>query len=274
MDLAQAQCQPLLRSRATVLSASHCLPCMPNPSLTKQRGPNTIVTFGMRRTQLLRLEKLMGKDRVEKLFGTQPKFRSYACQTFTYQLIRWLNGANKRRNYERVIRLIANIKRLTEILDTERICIEQSRFDGLNMPKRGYSFREWSTLYDRISGELRRHKVYPALTRLHGDGKWSLDWESNSRTAWMRSTQADLRDQPVTATDAVVEVVRAAADGYIQRIRQCRGCACWFAAALKTQVFHSPKCQRKHYWSSAGWKAHRRIYMRRYRRIKSLPNVR
>jgi hypothetical protein len=93
------------------------------------------------------------------------------------------------------------------------------------------------------------------------------------REKWMRSSQADLREQPLTLTDAVVEIVRAATDGYILLLRECRNCGRWFAAGLKTQVFCSPECQKKHYWSGASWKAHRRAYMRRYRKIKSLPNV-
>jgi hypothetical protein len=226
----------------------------------------------MRQTQLLRLEKRFGKKRVEQWFGKKPGFRSYASRIYTYRLIGWLNSATKRKGYGRVIRLIANIRRFTDIVDTERICVDQDEHDGLNMPKRGYSFREWSRLFARISRELRRHKVFPELSRFHEDGKWSVEWRSNARTEWMYTT-ADIRDRPVTATDAVVEVVRAATDGYIQRIRKCRCCTRWFAAALKTQAFCSQECQRKHYWSSSSWKAHRRAYMRRYRRIKSLPNV-
>ena len=215
----------------------------------------------MNTTQLLRPKLLRSRARL------------YASQIYTYRLIGWLNSSKKRAGYGRVIRLIADIRRLTRLVDTESICVEWDQHRGLNMPKRGYSLREWRSLFARICKELQCHKVFPQLSRFHDDGKWTVEWRSNARTEWMRSTQADLREQPVTLTDAVVEVVEAATNGFIERIRECLCCQRWFAAALKTQVFCSPECQRKHYWSSSSWKAHRRAYMRRYRRIKSLPNI-
>jgi hypothetical protein len=201
------------------------------------------------------------------------RLRSYASQTYTRQLIGWLNREKKRKGYERVVQLIVAIRRLTKMVDPEYICAEWDEHYGLNMPKRGYSFREWSTLFARICSELRRHRVFPRLDRFFKNGKWHAEWCSNARTDWMYSSRADLREEPLTVTDAIVEVVRAATDGFIDLVRECRYCRRWFAAALRTQVFCSPQCQRKHYWSSSSWKAHRRIYMRRYRRVKSLPNV-
>jgi len=229
----------------------------------------------MRQTQLLRLEKLVGKERLEQWFGptSRPGGRSYAGRTHTFHLIRWLNRPKKRKGYACVIRLIGDIQRLTTILDPDHICADWDEHYGLNLPKRGYSHREWRKLFARISTELRRHKVFPELSRFQANGKWIADWRPNTRTEWMHSSIADLRDQPVTVTDAVIEVVKAATDGFIQQIRECRCCRRWFCAVLKTQLFCSPECQRKHYWSSSSWKAHRRVYMRRYRKIKSLPNV-
>jgi hypothetical protein len=229
----------------------------------------------MRRTQLLRLEKLVGKERLEQWFGpiSSPRRRSYAGRIHTVHLMNWLNSSKKRNGYARVIRLLADVQRLTTIVDPEYICTDWDEHNGLNLPKRGYSHREWRTLFARISNELRRHRVFPELSRFQADGRWIADWRPNTRTEWMRSTIADLRDQPVTVTDAVIEVVRAATNGFIQQVRECKCCHRWFCAVLKTQLFCSLECQRKHYWSSSSWRAHRRAYMRHYRKIKSLPNV-
>jgi hypothetical protein len=230
------------------------------------KATNTIVTTSMTPTQLLR------HDATKK--QPSPRRRS-ASQIFTYRLIGWLITAKRKKNksYQRAAQLIHDIQRMTRILDTENICVDWDEHRGLNMPKRGYSFREWKMLFARISAELQRHRVFPRLDRLFDDGTWNAEWRSNTRTDWMRSSQADLREQPVTLTDAVIEIVRAATDGYILLLRECRNCGRWFAAGLKTQVFCSPECQKKYYWSGATWKAHRRAYMRRYRKIKSLPNV-
>jgi len=108
------------------------------------------------------------------------------------------------------------------------------------------------------------------------DGLWFAQWCSNSRLEWLSPKWAECRewtDRTRTDTDAVVEVVKVATNGFIDKIRECRRCNRWFGAGLKSQVFCSLDCQRKHYWSSSSWKAHRRSYMRRYRKIKSLPNV-
>lgn len=227
----------------------------------------------MRRTELLRRSSPTTRKAVEENFVWRPRKRIPDAEVYTGYLIRWLRSAKKQKEYNRVVRLIADIQRFTKIVALDMICEEWDEFRGVNWPKRGYTIREWETLYTRISKELRRHKVFPRLARLFEDGKWGVEWRSNNRKEWMHSSQADLRETPKTATDAVVEVLEAAKEGYIARIRQCRRCGEWFAAGLKTQVYCSRECQRRHYWSSSNWKAHRRAYMRRYRRIKSLPNV-
>jgi hypothetical protein len=217
----------------------------------------------MSQTQLLQ-----GKLRKSRL-------RIYASQRDSYRLIEWLNGSKKTKKYARVVRLISDLQRLTKIIDPERISADGEWHWGLNLPKRGYSIREWSAVFKRICRELERHKVFPQLTT-YRDGFWFAEWCSNRRKEWLSARWAECRgwsERTSTATDAVVEVVKVATDGFIERIRQCRLCGRWFSAGLKTQVFCSRECQRKHYWSGSSWKAHRRCYMRRYRKIKSLPNV-
>lgn len=199
---------------------------------------------------------------------SRPKYR----RAIAWYLIRWLREAKKRRGYNRVVRLILDLQRFTKIVDTETICVEWNEFYGINLPKRGYKTAEWETLFRRISRQLERHKVFPQLARFD-EGKWLVDWRSNKRKDWMHSSIADLREQPKTETDAVMEAVKAATSGHINLIHPCRRCGEWFTALIKTQVYCSRDCQRRDYWTSASWKAHRRRYMRRYRRVKALPNI-
>jgi hypothetical protein len=50
-------------------------------------------------------------------------------------------------------------------------------------------------------------------------------------------------------------------------------CSKWFFARFSHQKFCKTLCQQKHYWQSPEWKNRRRAYIRGYRQIKSLPNV-
>jgi hypothetical protein len=202
-------------------------------------------------------------------FGDGPNAPRYP-RASTYLLFRWLTERENRNDYNRVVRLIADIKRLTKIVHPKRQCLDRDdACYGINLPKRGYSTREWAALIARISMELKRHKSFPELDHFR-NGTWRVNWLWNEKKS---SRRVALRERPVTATDAALEIVRAAEFGYLEAIRQCRRCGKWFLAGLKTQVYCLRECQRQAYWSDPRWKAHRRAYMRKYRRIKSLPNI-
>ena len=204
---------------------------------------------------------------------TGKRKRMSRSRVYGNQLLGWLRWEKKRKGYSHVTQLIDDIQLLTKMIDPESISVDPHF--GLNAPKRRYSDRQWSRIFRRICKELQRHKAFPQLTT-YRDGQWFVEWCSNTRKEWLSTKWADCRgyaERPISDTDAVMEVVRAVTDGYIELIRRCARCGEWFGAGLKTQVYCSRKCQRQHYWSSASWKAHRREYMRRYRRIKSLPNI-
>lgn len=61
-------------------------------------------------------------------------------------------------------------------------------------------------------------------------------------------------------------LIALAEDGTLFKVRECRHCGQWFYARSSQNWFCSKKCQQAHYWKSPEWKAHRREYMRRYRR--------
>jgi hypothetical protein len=71
----------------------------------------------------------------------------------------------------------------------------------------------------------------------------------------------------------LLSLVKVCEEGDVGRIRRCSKCSKWFYARFRHKKFCSANCQQSHYRSSEEWKAHRRRWMRRYRAIKQLPNV-
>lgn len=61
--------------------------------------------------------------------------------------------------------------------------------------------------------------------------------------------------------------------GLVHRLKTCKECGAWFYAQFSHRRFCKRGCQQRHYRSSPTWKAKRRKWMRNYRKIAALPNV-
>jgi endogenous inhibitor of DNA gyrase (YacG/DUF329 family) len=90
------------------------------------------------------------------------------------------------------------------------------------------------------------------------DKRWKLEWhypdERLGQTSYLGKGRA------LTCLIALAE------EGTLDRMRKCPECSKWLYARFSHQRFCSTKCQQAHYWASPEWKAHRREWMRDYRR--------
>jgi hypothetical protein len=84
------------------------------------------------------------------------------------------------------------------------------------------------------------------------------------------SVRIELKPPHSQAGRALTQLCEA---GLIYRLRTCKACGAWFYAQFRHRRFCTTKCQQKHYRSNPKWRAHRRKWMRDYRKIVALPNV-
>jgi hypothetical protein len=147
---------------------------------------------------------------------------------------------------------------------------EQKRSKELRQRNKNYL-----NLYSRINRGLASYSMIPVFANLTELG-WTVEWLpiSDPRIDYLdRAARRKKVGRPLNESLAVLDIAELSKLGLITRVRNCAHCGKWFFARFRHQLFCGESCQHAHYWKSESGKAQRRKYMRGYRRIKSLPNV-
>jgi hypothetical protein len=169
---------------------------------------------------------------------------------------------------------------------------------GPSIPEAQYYANKVTLFLNDTKGpKLGREKLLKIVRDMVAIEEASLISDSSSRRAQLKSREASLRKQlsvlrfkldlfffsrrsswdtiwtlkaPGGGANrtptwlAFDNLLKLAAEGRLNRLRQCGQCQKWFYAKLRTQKFCSFKCQQKNYTQSPEWKEHRRKYMQRY----------
>lgn len=206
-----------------------------------------------------------------KTLGKNPELHSTDLEG--RDLIHWLNEDKENPAQRRIIEILSDLQELSKILEPQDMTSLTDSFPGpckegrLLVPRKAQQHR-YDTLLKKINNRLRRYRVFAQLAFPVEFG-WSVRWYAD----WHARHRGDYIFVPSTEGEAALVIVALAKDALLDRIRNCKFCGTWFYARFKHQEFCQTGCQQKHYAANPEWQAHRRKYMRRYRRIKSLPNV-
>jgi len=95
----------------------------------------------------------------------------------------------------------------------------------------------------------------------------SVTFYINYGRKWVFDDGAVAGRRPAIESIAIHNSIELARRGLLQRILACE-CGRWFFAKFKHQRFCSIRCRKRHHERSEDFKAARRLYMRRYYRLK------
>jgi hypothetical protein len=208
-------------------------------------------------------------------------------------LVEWLNGRKEAASKDRVIQLLRDIHSfygLSELGESytsfpshpftmaRMLLAKGIRAEApiTKLSKRvRQTIREHSRLYRDINRRLSSYSFIPIFGQPTELG-WLVDWlpiTHPSLDFLPRAGQQKKSRVHVNESLAVLAIVELSKLGTVTRVRDCRQCGRWFFARFRHQKFCNASCQQTFYWKSDAGRASRRDYMRRYRRIKSLPGI-
>jgi hypothetical protein len=169
----------------------------------------------------------------------------------------------------RVLALLEKMRRLAAIYEAQRANPAAERRNIMDIVKIDPP-ADAAALQNEINHDLARYPIRHAISgaSLGDPGLWVLP--HNLRDGEKVAAQRRDGNFVVTESEAVGMLVSLAADGLLDRIRQCgwRECEKWYIASRRDQRFCSEPCKRKHQRSSPQFKAHRAEYMRkRYEKL-------
>jgi len=207
-------------------------------------------------------------------FGISRRF--YPGEAECAELIEWLNKKRKGESRLRVIQILSDIREFHALNEPNEAALMSVDVRGemkmarmlLIKDKKNFerNLKRSLKLCRSINRLLSVYKVFPVLVKPTEFG-WNLCWEPVYEPR-KRATAPTYEE-----VAAVLDLVHLAKDGLLTRVNNCPCCSKWFFARFRHQKFCSTRCQQKHYWQSPEWKHHRRTYLRSYKLIKSLPNV-
>lgn len=184
--------------------------------------------------------------------------------TLLKDLIQFLNQAKTPRG-ERIVMIVEQMLEIEAM--TNPIKPEEPMFGAAvewerTAPKKYQLHWEIEKRRVLLERELSRYRFTPrAEVVMGGGGKGPSVWAAGWRGDAPSRRERHLR---MTASEALVLILKLTQAGDLTRIRRCSECQKWLFARSRHQTFCSTKCQQKNYTQSAAWKAHRRDYMRRY----------
>jgi len=122
----------------------------------------------------------------------------------------------------------------------------------------------WEIEKRRVSleRELSKYRFTPhAAVAMGGGGKHPSEW-----SVWWRGNVASEQEKRLRmrASEALELILKLTQLGELTRLRRCTQCKKWLFARFRHQTFCSTECQQRNYTTSDIWRAHRRVYMRRY----------
>ena len=135
--------------------------------------------------------------------------------------------------------------------------------------------KKHTNLFVQINKRLATHSFIPVLA-FPSEFGWVVEWlpPSHPKIDYLdRSIRGEKSGPALNESLAILAIVELSKLGAITRVRSCSHCGKWLFARFRHQKFCNTSCQQAHYWKSEVGKAQRREYMRRYRRVKTLPNV-
>jgi hypothetical protein len=220
--------------------------------------------------------------------------RHYAGEEEATNLAEWLNKKGESESKRRIGELVRDVHELRGMsapsesrVDFQRgsrrisarVLYDKEILAEAPMQKRSKELRQrnrnYLNLYARINRRLASYSMIPVFANLTEFG-WTVEWRpiSDPRIDYLdRATRRKNARQPLDESLAVLDIAELSRLGLITRVRNCSHCGKWLFARFRHQLFCGKSCQLAHYWKSESGKAQRRNYMRRYRRIKSLSNV-
>lgn len=186
--------------------------------------------------------------------------------TLLRDLIQFLNDAKTQRG-KRIVGIVEKMLELEAM--TKSIKPEETMFGAAiewerTDPKKYQLHWEIGKRRVLLERELSRYRFTPrAEVVMGGGGKGPSIW-----AAWWKgdAPSRQERDLRMTASEALVLILKLTQAGDLSRIRRCSQCQKWLFARSRHQSFCSTKCQQKSYTQSNAYREHRRAYMRRYYR--------
>ncbi len=195
--------------------------------------------------------------------------RTYHGEESAKRLLLWLNQSKRRdkASHDRVSRLLLDLQAW------ERAYDEPGNWAST------YSFLppdEKPVQFDRRAEKQLREYLFSPQLRFTRAG-WDLSWKlRHGKTSGFAMTQyLDGPGEPGQCRipikfgepSAVMAIVRAAEQGFLDRIRGCRRCREWFYARFQHMVYCSENCQQMYVRSSSAWKKRKREKMRELRAL-------
>jgi hypothetical protein len=181
-------------------------------------------------------------------------------------LIEWLNAAVGTKSYERVSKLIRNIRAADAAVDSafrDGVFVHSGRGGDVPVEKRR-RLREVDELLLPVNRAFVEYIFHPRLTCILFDKRhWRFDLSGESVRSDYKFTRPNGRR--VYEADAVFGVLRLASYGFLDRIRECLTCQRWLYAHPSHKKFCNSACQLKYFASNPSQKEKRAVYMRRYR---------
>jgi hypothetical protein len=178
------------------------------------------------------------------------KRRRYGRFPWIGYLVAWLNGeptpsweVTSRVSRQRVLDFIDNFREVLEAIKSA------PSWDLINNPT-----PKLSRLMNELNARLDEYPTSVAFYINHG-------------REWVFDDGAVAGRRPAIESIAIHNSIELARRGLLQRIVACE-CGRWFFAKFKHQRFCGSRCRKRHHQSSEAFKAARRVYMRRYYRLK------
>jgi hypothetical protein len=198
------------------------------------------------------------------------KERYYPGRIEADEILPWLNRPSKTPGQRRINELLSAIHAFHSVSfpsDSGLRGVESNgkfRMARMLLVKQKKDIKRASHAFKRIYRAMSGYVLTPLFTHATEFG-WQVQWFPPARRHFSKQRE--------TEVFVLLNILELAKQGQIERLRRCDECTKWHFAKFKHQRFCSTECQQKHYKKSPEWKAHRLAYMRRYRRIKNLPNV-
>lgn len=197
--------------------------------------------------------------------------RVYPGENSSYLLIGWLNQAQERK-------LPTRLHSLIEILKNPIKSIGQTEFPGVSINPRKPGLIGNKTQFAnsrRVSNLLQ--KIKSMLSGYSTSPHFSISTRSLWRVSWTHTPNKYKLNIGILAGgnydeivfgegDAIASVLRLLESGYLARLRRCN-CGHWFYARFTRQTFCAMPCQQRHFRKTDEYRADRRKYMRKHRKI-------
>jgi len=165
--------------------------------------------------------------------------RRYSGEQDALPLVEWLNRNGETRAARRVVRLITALNAPPDIESAE--------------------YKTWRSGTDRTLGRYRYSPQISVAVHRPSGNQYRV---SMVPSRWLSGKGGAVENREPLA---VLQVVRLAELGLVDRVRRC-SCGAWFFAHASTKQWCSVKCRHRDYKSTPEWKEKRNRYARDYYR--------